>query len=260
MRSTRCAFRLYTLPEATGTVVTEVTDVERLRAALVATAGSTLVPAAVTVLAGEVRESTGLEGARSLLARALRRRRAPRGASRPQPSARCGARTDSNRVCRTKRARQQCGRHGILDGRRQLRAQHGSPGGAGRPPSQFARPPSALAALRHDPTPERMDVLRWFRTYLDASKLQNSGPAHDWWSTSDLTVMSPAPYVTWLLGSVWPCSSGAPAPTLPKDQATGMVRRMTRRPTRFCSALSHRVPRWRTLVRDRDTTRAGTLY
>ncbi len=127
-------------------------------------------------------------------------------------------------------------------------------------PSQFARPPSAPAALRHDPTPERMDVLRWFRTYLDASNLQNSGPAHDWWSTSDLTVMSPAPYVTWLLGSVWPCSSGAPAPTLPEDQATGVVRRMTRRPTRFCSALRHRVPRWRTLVRDRDTTRAGTLY
>jgi glycolate oxidase FAD binding subunit len=63
----RCAFRLYPLPEASGTVVAEVPDPERLRQALVATAGSTLAPAAVGVLAGEARAG-GAEGARPLLA------------------------------------------------------------------------------------------------------------------------------------------------------------------------------------------------
>jgi glycolate oxidase FAD binding subunit len=65
----RCAFRLYPLSEASGTVAAEVPDAERLRAALVATAGSTLVPAAVSVLAGEARASAAMiEGARPLLA------------------------------------------------------------------------------------------------------------------------------------------------------------------------------------------------
>ena len=62
----RCAFRLYPLPEASGTVVAEVADPQRLRAALVATAGSTLAPAAVCVLAGEA--CAGVDGARPLLA------------------------------------------------------------------------------------------------------------------------------------------------------------------------------------------------
>jgi glycolate oxidase FAD binding subunit len=62
----RCAFRLYPLPEASATVVAEVPDPERLRQALLATSGSTLVPAAVSVLAGAAR--AGLEGAGPLLA------------------------------------------------------------------------------------------------------------------------------------------------------------------------------------------------
>jgi glycolate oxidase FAD binding subunit len=62
----RCAFRLYPLPEASATVVAEVPDPQRLEQALVATAGSTLVPAAVGVLAGEAR--AGAEGAQPLLA------------------------------------------------------------------------------------------------------------------------------------------------------------------------------------------------
>jgi glycolate oxidase FAD binding subunit len=62
----RCAFRLYPLPEASGTVVAEVPDPERLREALVATAGSTLAPAAVGVLAGEAR--AGVQRAGPLLA------------------------------------------------------------------------------------------------------------------------------------------------------------------------------------------------
>src|SRR5919202_265848 len=63
----RCAFRLYPLPEASGTVVAEIPDAERLRQALAATAGSTLVPAGACVLAGEARAG-GAEGARPLLA------------------------------------------------------------------------------------------------------------------------------------------------------------------------------------------------
>jgi glycolate oxidase FAD binding subunit len=62
----RCAFRLYPLPEASATVVAEVADTERLRQALVATSSSTLVPAAVSVLAGEAR--AGVDGTRPLLA------------------------------------------------------------------------------------------------------------------------------------------------------------------------------------------------
>lgn len=65
---TRCAFRLYPLPEASGSVVAEIPDAERLRAALVATAGATLVPAAVAVLAGAPRAASGVEGDRPLLA------------------------------------------------------------------------------------------------------------------------------------------------------------------------------------------------
>jgi glycolate oxidase FAD binding subunit len=55
----RCAFRLYPLPEASGTVVAEVPDPDRLRAALVATADSTLVLAAASVLAGQARARGG---------------------------------------------------------------------------------------------------------------------------------------------------------------------------------------------------------
>src|SRR5919204_6533150 len=58
----RCAFRLYPLPEASGTVVAEVPDPEPLHKALVATAGSTLVLAAASVLAGAARSRTGEEG------------------------------------------------------------------------------------------------------------------------------------------------------------------------------------------------------
>src|SRR5919197_1172126 len=57
----RCAFRLYPLPEASGTVVAELPDPEPLHKALVATAGSTLVLAAASVLAGAARPRTGEE-------------------------------------------------------------------------------------------------------------------------------------------------------------------------------------------------------
>jgi glycolate oxidase FAD binding subunit len=65
---TRCAFRLYPVPEASTTVAAEIPSAQRLRAALVATAGSTLVPAAVAVLAGAPRAATGIKGERPLLA------------------------------------------------------------------------------------------------------------------------------------------------------------------------------------------------